>query len=225
MPPNYVFDREREARIGLPEAVFCAHKTPAQIAAAVFDALERGEPRLFTRLEPAQLAALPPELAEELAHDPLSRTATVGQAPAPRGPARVAVVTAGTSDAAVAAEAVRTLNFSGEAAETHADVGVAGLWRLLERLERLASFPVVVAVAGMEGSLFNVLGGLVPGVLIAVPTATGYGVAAGGRTALASALGGCAPGLLTVNVGNGYGAACAALRVLRAMDAADAGGR
>jgi NCAIR mutase (PurE)-related protein len=222
-PDDHVFDRGREARIGLPEAIFCAHKTPAQIAASVRDALERDEPRLFTRLDPAQLAALPADLADELAYDPLSRTATVGPVPPPRGPARVAIVTAGTSDASVATEAVRTLNFSGEPAELHLDLGVAGLWRLLDRLDRLASFPVLIAVAGMEGSLFNVLGGLVPGVLIAVPAPTGYGVAAGGAAALASALGGCAPGLLTVNTGNGYGAACAALRVLRAMDAARVG--
>jgi hypothetical protein len=222
---DVVFDRDRPARIGLAEAVFCAHKSRDQVADAVADALSRGEPRLFTRLEPTLAAALPPELSRALDYDPVSRTGVVGPLPAPAGPARVAVVTAGTSDVPVAAEAERTLAVAGEAAERHADLGVAGLWRLLERRERLAAFPVVIAIAGMEGALFSVLGGLVGGVLVAVPASTGYGVAAGGRAALASALGGCAPGVVTVNIDNGYGAACAALRVLRALDAARAGGR
>ena len=223
MPADFVFDHDRPARIGLAEAVFCAHKSPDQVAHAVADALARGERRLFTRLEPAQATALPPELSHALDYDPVSRTGVVGGLPAPAGPARVAIVTAGTSDVPVAAETERTLAVAGEAAERHADIGVAGLWRLLERRERLATFPVVIAVAGMEGALFSVLGGLVGGVLIAVPVSSGYGVAAGGRAALASALGGCAPGVVAVNIDNGYGAACAALRVLRALDGAAAG--
>jgi NCAIR mutase (PurE)-related protein len=132
--------------------------------------------------------------------------------------ARVAIVTAGTSDMAVAAEAMRTLAFAGEASERHVDLGVAGLWRILERREHLATFPIIIVIAGMEGSLFSVLGGLVGSVVIAVPTAVGYGATAGGRVALASALGGCAPGLLTVNIDNGYGAASAALRILNTFD-------
>lgn len=220
MPADLVFDHDRPARIGLAEAVFCAHKSPEQVAQAVADALARGETRLLTRLDPALAAALPPELARALDYDPVSRTGVVGRLPAPAVPARVAVVTAGTSDVPVAAEAERTLAVAGESSERHADLGVAGLWRLLERRERLATFPVVIAVAGMEGALFSVLGGLVGSVLIAVPASTGYGVAAGGRAALASALGGCAPGVVAVNIDNGYGAACAALRVLRALDGA-----
>jgi NCAIR mutase (PurE)-related protein len=96
-----------------------------------------------------------------------------------------------------------------------ADVGVAGLWRLLRRLEEIRAFKVVIAVAGMEGALFSVLAGLVEAPVIAVPVSVGYGVAAGGQGALSSALASCAPGLVTVNIDNGFGAACAAIKMLR----------
>jgi hypothetical protein len=109
---------------------------------------------------------------------------------------------------------LRTLAFHGVAGELHADLGVAGLWRLLERRPVIAAADVVIAVAGMEGALFTVLGGLVGSPIVAVPSATGYGVTAGGTTALRAALGSCAPGMVAVNIDNGYGAACAALRIL-----------
>lgn len=211
MTADSLLDLEREARIGLPEAILCAGKSTDQLARILARAPARV---LLTRLAPEQRAALPE--AERLDYDPLSRTAIRGGCPAPTAPARVAVVTAGTSDLPVAAEAERTLAFHGEACERLADLGVAGLWRLLAQRERLARFPVVIAVAGMEGALFSVLGGLVGGLVIAVPTGIGYGVAAGGRTALGAALASCAPGIVAVNVDNGYGAACAALRCLRA---------
>jgi len=127
---------------------------------------------------------------------------------------RVAVVCAGTADRPVAAEAERTLAFSGVRALSVSDVGVAGLWRLTERLDDLRSMDVVIVVAGMDGALPTVVAGLIPGVVIAVPTSVGYGVAAHGHAALNSSLASCAPGLVVVNIDNGYGAACAALRVL-----------
>lgn len=212
MAADVVPDTLRETRIGLPEAVFCEHKSPAQIDAIV--AATRGR-LLLTRLSPSRHA----ELAEagRLDYDPVSRTAFLGPEPSVQGPPRVAVVTGGTSDVPLAAEVERTLLFHGEASQRFADVGVAGLWRVLERWQELSTFPVVVAIAGMEGALFSVLGGLVPGVLIALPAANGYGVSAGGKAALSSALASCAPGVVAVNIDNGYGAACAALRVLGAM--------
>lgn len=215
MSRAFLHDAGRVGRIGLPEAILCASKNPEQLARILEDLLAAGQPALLTRLAPELLAALPAELAARIDHDPLSRTGVIGRPPPPGGPARVAVVTAGTGDLGVAAEAVRTLTFHGEAARLEADLGVAGLWRLLERRETLAAFPVVIACAGMEGALFSVLGGLVPGLVIAVPVSSGYGVTAGGRAALSSALGSCAPGVVAVNVDNGYGAACAALRALR----------
>ncbi|MPT24476.1 MAG: nickel pincer cofactor biosynthesis protein LarB, partial [Starkeya sp.] len=128
--------------------------------------------------------------------------------------ARIAVVAAGTSDLPVAREVVRTLAFNGQGARLVADVGVAGLWRLMERIEEIRACRVVIAVAGMEGALFSVLGGLVAAPVIAVPTSVGYGVAEGGRAALTSALASCAPGVVAVNIDNGFGAACAALKML-----------
>jgi len=100
-------------------------------------------------------------------------------------------------------------------------VGVTGLWRLTERIEEIRRFPVVIAVAGMEGALFSVLGGLVGATVIAVPTSVGYGVAEGGRLALNSALGSCAPGVLSVNIDNGYGAACAAIRLMNTIGSSE----
>lgn len=206
-------DLEREARIGLAEAIFCAGKSADQIARII--AMDPARRRLFTRLDESQLAALPTAARARLRYDPVSRTAVLGE-PAPvKPPTRIAIVAAGTSDLPVVAEAERTLAFSGVAATSFLDCGVAGLWRLLEQRAAIDAHPVVIAVAGMEGALFSVLGGLVGGLLIAVPTAVGYGVAEGGRTALHTALSSCAPGIVVVNVGNGYGAACAALRALR----------
>lgn len=217
MSRDLVFDAGRRARIGIAEAVLCACKSPAQVDAIVAELAGLDQPQLLTRLDEAIYGRLEPATRSRLDYDPLSRTAVLGRLPEPRGPARVAVVTGGTGDLPVAREAVRTLALHGEAAEPHMDIGVAGLWRLLERQDRLATFPVIIVVAGMEGALFSVLAGLVGGALIAVPSSTGYGVTAGGTTALHAALGSCAPGIVTVNIDNGFGAACAALRILRAQ--------
>ena len=113
-------------------------------------------------------------------------------------------------------EAARTLRFYGEPAVEINDVGVAGLWRLLERIEEIRKMKVVIAVAGMDAALPTVIGGLVSSVVIGVPTSVGYGVATGGETALRAMLASCSPGLVVTNIDNGFGAACAALRILRA---------
>jgi pyridinium-3,5-biscarboxylic acid mononucleotide synthase len=207
-------DFDRPERIGLSEAVFCLGKTPAQIAEAVGIAQARGLSLLLTRLEPAAFAALPASVQAALDYDPPSRTAVVGALRTAGGEPLVAVVTAGTSDLPVGREALRTLAFYGVAAREIADVGVAGLWRILKHEQELRRYPVVIVVAGMEGALFSVVAGLVGGLVVAVPTSTGYGAARGGETALHSALASCAPGLVTVNIDNGYGAACAAIRAL-----------
>jgi NCAIR mutase (PurE)-related protein len=208
------FDHGRSDRIGLPEAVYAEGKSTAQLRSLVLGAAEGATPLLITRLEAAAHDALGPEVCVHLDFDPLSGTAFVN-APSAPGPERVAVVTAGTVDLRAAREATRTLAFHGVGSRLVADVGVAGIWRLLDRADEIARFPVVIAVAGMEGALFSVLAGLVPGVMIAVPTSNGYGVAEQGRLALHAALSSCAPGVVACNIDNGYGAACAALRVLR----------
>jgi NCAIR mutase (PurE)-related protein len=205
---DFQIDWRRAARTGIPEAVFCAGKTPAQIAAILEHAGER--PLLLTRLDADTRAALP----RELDYDPLSGTAFHGTVP-PATRAGIGIVAAGTSDMPVAMEAARALAFAGFAAPVIADVGVAGLWRLLEKLPDLSTYRVIIAVAGMEGALFSVLAGLVPAPVIAVPRAVGYGVAAGGTAALHAALASCAPGVVTVNIDNGYGAAMAAIKMLR----------
>ena len=134
------------------------------------------------------------------------------------GPARVAIVAAGTSDTPVAREAERVLRYQGRASSMILDVGVAGLHRLTRRLEEIRRHPVVIVCAGMDAALASVLGGLVSGAVIAVPTSVGYGAAEGGRTALNAMLASCAPGIAVVNIDNGYGAACAALRLLHAAE-------
>jgi hypothetical protein len=212
---DFTFDFQRRERIGLGEAVLCAGKTPQQIGEAIALAQARSTSLLLTRLAPDVLGGLAPAEQASLDYDPRSHTAILGRASSmPGGAPPVAVVTAGTSDLPVAREAVRTLAFYGVAAREIADVGVAGLWRILRHEEELRRYPVVIVVAGMEGALFSVLAGLVGGVVIAVPTSTGYGAARQGETALHAALASCAPGLVTVNIDNGYGAASAALRVL-----------
>jgi len=209
---TFVLDWERQARTGTAEAVLCEGKRPADIDAILEAAGTR--PLLLTRLSEQAHAALSPHHRDALDYDPLSRTAVHG-APAALRPGPVAIVSAGTADLAVAHEAARTLAFHGLGATLVTDVGVAGLWRLTARLEEIAAHRVVIAVAGMEGALFSVLAGLIAAPVIAVPTSNGYGVAAGGRAALVTALASCAPGLVAVNVDNGFGAACAAIRILR----------
>ena len=209
---DFVLDWEREKRTGVAEAVLCEGKTAAQVEAILASAGERR--LLLTRLDEAKLAGLDTKARATLDYDPLSRTAFHG---APREPAvaGAGIVCAGTSDLPVAREAARTLLFAGYAAPVIADVGVAGLWRLMKRLDEIRTFKVVIAVAGMEGALFSVIAGLVEAPVIAVPTSIGYGVAQGGHVALHSALATCATGVVAVNIDNGYGGACAAIRILK----------
>lgn len=218
MIPPIRHDSERPSRIGISEAVLCAGKSPEQIVAAAVAARSAHGRCLLTRLAADIVALLPAEMVEEMDYEPLSHTAILGGWPAIRNAGTIAVVTAGTADVPVAFEAMRTLRFEGVEAELVTDVGVAGLWRLLNIRERLADYPIVILIAGMEGALFSVAGGLLPGLLIAVPTSVGYGVGQGGTVALNSALSSCAPGILATNIDNGYGAACAALRALRTTE-------
>ncbi len=211
---EFRLDWERGERTGTSEAVLCEPKTAAQIDAIVAHAIELGRRLLLTRLGNRKFERLSAPARSALDYDAVTRTAILGDLPAPRGSGRVAIVCGGTSDLAVAREAARTLAFAGEAATLHADVGVAGLWRLMERLDDIRRHRVVIVVAGMEGALFSVLAGLVPCAVIAVPTSVGYGVAAGGRAALHAALASCASGISVVNIDNGFGAAHAALRIL-----------
>lgn len=211
-----VLDFDRTRRLGFDEAMLCGDKAPESITAILDRVAARGTTMLLTRLTPETLALLPARHRERLDYDPMSRTAILGTPPAPGLAGEVAIVGAGTSDLRVVREAGRTLRYHGVVADEIMDVGVAGIWRLLDRVPEIQAHRVVIAVAGMDAALVSVLGGLVPGLLIAVPTSTGYGAARGGETALAASLASCAPGVCVVNIDNGYGAACAALRALRA---------
>ncbi|MBL8692066.1 MAG: nickel pincer cofactor biosynthesis protein LarB [Rhodospirillaceae bacterium] len=213
---NLDFDRAR--RLGFDEAMFCAGKTSEQIATILGQVAERGGSMLLTRLLASTLAELPEHMRCRLDYEALSGTAYFGKVVSPALVGRVAVVGAGTSDMGVCREAVRTLAYHGIKASEIYDVGVAGIWRLMERVPEIVRHPVVIAVAGMDAALVSVLGGLVPGLVIGVPTSVGYGVANRGETALHAALASCAPGVPVVNIDNGYGAACAAIRSLRAAD-------
>lgn len=205
-------DLSRRERIGLDEAIYCAGKTVEQITHILDQAHHHGGRFLLTRLSAEKFAALPQEHRRLADFEPLSGTAFVGELPPLASARQIAVVCAGTSDVPVAREAQRTLRYYGQDALAIHDVGVAGLWRLTERVEEIRDLPAVIVVAGMDAALVSVIGGLVRGLVIGVPTSVGYGVATGGDSALKASLASCAPGVVVVNIDNGFGAACAALR-------------
>lgn len=214
-------DTDRLRRIGIEEAVFCASKNVSQIEAIVADAGENRRKLLLTRLEESKFRALRKDIRTAIDYEAVSQTGIFGKPESPAEPPAVAVVTAGTSDLSVAREAERTLCYHGVGSNQFYDVGVAGLWRILSIEHELRNYAVVIAVAGMDAALASVIGGLIPSVVVAVPTSVGYGVAQGGRSALESVLTSCAPGLATVNIDNGYGAACLAIRVLKSQRESD----
>lgn len=214
-------DLGRRSRLGMVEAVWGQHKRADQIAAIIAEVVAAGETALVTRVAPGKAAAVARLLREtdwahSLTHHPEARCLSAPRLP-PCDPqkGRVMVVTAGTSDQVVAHEASLALRCHGIPSELMEDVGVAGLHRLLERLEILRQVPVIIVCAGMEGALPTVVAGLLPQPVIGVPVSVGYGVSSGGMAALHGMLASCAPGLSVVNIDNGYGAAMAALRILQ----------
>ncbi len=210
-------DLTRGERIGLDEAIYCAGKSSAHLNRILDEAHVESARLLLTKLAESQYQSLMPKHRDALDFDAISRTAFFGSPHPTRTAREVVVLTAGTSDVPVSREATRTLRYYGVPVKEITDVGVAGLWRLLERVDELRRAPVVIAVAGMDAALATVVGGLTPAVIIGVPTSVGYGVATGGETALRAMLASCSAGLTVMNIDNGYGAACAALRVLRAI--------
>lgn len=210
---EFLLDLDRAHRTGLAEAILCEGKSSEQLLAICARIAVLDQPMLLTRLSQATHALLEATHPGLLDYDPVSRTACVRALPL-SGEARIAIVTGGTGDVPVAREAARTLACYGEPSTAITDIGVAGLWRVTSRLEEIRRHRVIIAVAGMDAALPTVLGGLVGRPLIAVPTSVGYGITRGGETALHALLASCAPGLTVVNIDNGYGAACAALRIL-----------
>jgi NCAIR mutase (PurE)-related protein len=211
-------DHHRALRQGAPEVVLGAGKTAAQIVGIARELTRTGQNVLITRLESSKAsevrAALP-----ELQYAELARTGTIERVPIPRlGSSPVALVSAGTGDLPVAEECAETLRMLGIDAVKVYDVGVAGIHRLLHKRDVFERTCLAIVIAGMEGALPSVIGGIAPGPVIAVPTSVGYGVSFGGLAALAGMLSSCASGVVVCNIDNGFGAACAAARILRARE-------
>jgi NCAIR mutase (PurE)-related protein len=207
-------DHHRELRTGMPEVVFGEGKTGAQIVTIAREMVARSGSVLVTRIDPAKAAELL-EAIEGIEHHADARVAMKRRATDSATQGHVAVVTAGTSDQPVAEEAARTLEFLGLEVRRYRDVGVSGLHRLLAEKENIAEASALVVVAGMEGALPSVIGGLFGVPVIAVPTSIGYGASYGGLAALLAMLNSCAPGVTVVNIDNGFGAAVAAAAVMR----------
>ena len=212
-------DHHRDLRQGMPEAVYGPGKAPEHCAAIVEELLAATTaPVLLTRATDAQVKAVT-ALTQALGHGSGEVTATGPSStmtfrPAPDRGGNVVVVTAGTADLPVASECTAVLRALGFAPTLLVDCGVAGLHRLLAEVDRLAMADAVVVIAGMEGALASVVGGLTPAPVVAVPTSTGYGAAFEGLTALLAMLAACASGVTVVGIDNGYGAACAIARLL-----------
>jgi NCAIR mutase (PurE)-related protein len=202
-------DHHRALRQGCPEVVFGPGKTPAQIAAIAERIVSEGHSLLVTRTDRQAFEAVLERVTTAKFHE-LARTITLALGELPPGRGTVVVAAAGTADLPVAEEAAVSAELMGNAVDRLYDVGVAGIHRLLSEHARLTAARVIIAVAGMEGALPSVIGGLVSVPVIAVPTSVGYGASFGGLTALMAMLNSCASGVSVVNIDNGFGAAAVA---------------
>jgi len=205
-------DHDRASRKGFPEVIFGLGKTPEQIAAISEKIVGRGHTLLVTRASAEAFDATRAKLPSAV-YDATARIISQRQDDVPRGTGKILIAAAGTSDLPVAEEAAISAEVMNNEVDRLYDVGVAGLHRLLSRRDRLEAARVVIVVAGMEGALPSVVGGLVKAPVIAVPTSIGYGAAFGGIAALLGMLNSCAPGVAVVNIDNGFGAACIASQI------------
>ena len=206
-------DHHRAVRHGYPEVVYGEGKNPEQVVAITERLLERGGSALVTRTDAATRQALRARFEGAVVND-MARTVRIGTPAASTGRGAILVVTAGTSDLPVAEEAAESAIAMGNSVARLNDVGVAGIHRLLSQGEALTRAAVVIVVAGMDGALPSVVGGLVACPVIAVPTSVGYGASLGGLAALFTMLNSCAAGVTVVNIDNGFGAAAAATRIV-----------
>jgi len=212
-------DMHRALRQGMPEVIFCQGKTPEQIVGIMTRLWQHHDRVMGTRAEP-QTAEFVRAYLPEAQYDPVSRLLTLSRQGPPEPPQEApyaVVVTGGTSDLPVAEEAAQTIEFFGSRVHRAYDVGVAGIHRLLDRRPLLFKADVVISVAGMEGALTSVVGGLVACPVIGVPTSVGYGANFGGLAALLSMLNSCATGVAVVNIDNGFGAGVLAHQILRRL--------
>jgi hypothetical protein len=205
-------DHHRAARKGFPEVIFGQGKSPAQVAAIAGRIVSHGQTLLVTRTTAEAFEAVRAVIPDAVFHGQ-ARLIERRSDDLPRGTGTILVAVAGTSDLAVAEEAAITAEVMNNPVDRLFDVGVAGLHRLLSARDRLEAARVVIVVAGMEGALPSVIGGLVRAPVIAVPTSVGYGASFGGVAALLGMLNSCAPGVAVVNIDNGFGAACIASQI------------
>ena len=203
-------DHHREDRTGFPEVIFCQGKTPAQVAGIARRIVKRGSTLLATRAEKRHFAAVK-KVIPGARFNAVARTITARKSRVRRtGRGTILVVTAGTSDIPIAEEAIETARIMGNTVDHLYDVGVAGIHRILSQSDKLREASVVIVIAGMEGALASVVGGLVKVPVIAVPTSVGYGASFEGMAALLGMLNSCAAGVTVVNIDNGFGAGYAA---------------
>ena len=213
MSKHFNIDHGRSNRTGFQEIVFGASKTVGQISDIINDFRKKNHNVLITKVQQDKAKILSEKFPDNF-YDDVSNVFLVGKFPSNPSNGEVAILTAGTSDQYLVNEVYYTLLFFGKEAKRIQDVGVAGVHRLLDNVDELKKYKVLIVVAGFEGALPTVVGGLFPQPIIAVPASVGYGVSEGGKVALNSMLSSCANGITVVNIDNGYGAAMAALRIL-----------
>jgi len=206
-------DHHRQLRTGMPEVIYCEGKAPDQILQIIKKLHQGGSDMLATRLDPELYKKIKSKLPKKTVYNSQGRTLVLQKKTSSKKLGNITLVTAGTSDIPVAEEAVVTAEYLGSRVDKIFDVGVAGIHRLLDKIDRLRAARVLIVVAGMDGALVSVVGGLVDKPVIAVPTSVGYGASFNGLSALLTMLNSCAAGVGTVNIDNGFGAGCLAHRI------------
>lgn len=206
-------DHHRSLRGSLPEAIFCENKTPDQILAIIDSIRQSGTTVLGTRLSEEAHSLIEFKLPKEAKYDKISRTLVLKGDQKKELVGNISILCAGTSDIPVAEEAAITAETFHNKVKRIYDVGVAGVHRLFDQLDKIKESKVIIVIAGMDGALPSVVGGLVSQPVIAVPTSVGYGAAFNGLAPLLSMLNSCAPGIAIVNIDNGFGAACMAHKI------------
>lgn len=206
-------DHHRHLRSGMPETIYCKGKSAPQLTAIIKKMHKAGSNILATRLEPDIFKKIKKHIPAKAVYREVSRTLTIINGKKSRKTGSIIIVTAGTSDIPVAEEAEVTADLLGSQVDRLYDVGVAGIHRLLDKVDRLREARVVIVVAGMDGALPSVVGGLIEKPIVAVPTSVGYGASFKGLSALLTMLNSCAAGIATVNIDNGFGAGCLAHKI------------
>lgn len=206
-------DHHRGIRSGMPEVIYCQGKTVPQIKKIIQSMTRAGNSILATKLSKESFHKLKPSLPKFSDYNESAKTLVIEKNKKKKRSGLITIITAGTSDIPIAEEASVTARALGSETETHYDVGVAGIHRLFNNLEQIRKARVIIVVAGMEGALASVVGGLVEQPIIAVPTSIGYGTSFGGVSALLTMLNSCATGIAVVNIDNGFGAGCMAHRI------------